>query len=289
VLYLDRPKSKKPFAASAVSYAAAAGAHLGAALAEASNSINRYAAREGASWMFNIRRLQTALTDPVPASDSFDLASKCYPGRLRCGDFAAFIPLDEQRCGLVMIDGGGQGITGMTQAAAIRTAICAALAVSDEALYDPSAMFHALNQLTATSHARQVVPCQFLGIDMTSGKLTYINAGGMPPLLMVAPGRLVTLDQVSLVLGVDADYSYKRARVDLPEKFRVVCYTDGLTESVSATGQAFGDERLHETLLNHDAFDSAGGVLSSVGNAYTSHLATAQTADDATVAVIARG
>jgi serine phosphatase RsbU (regulator of sigma subunit) len=111
----------------------------------------------------------------------------------------------------------------------------------------------------------------------------------MPPLLMVAPGRLVTLDQVSLVLGVDADYSYQRARVDLPERFRVVCYTDGLTESVSATGQAFGDERLHDTLLDRDAFGSADGVLAAVGKAFTAHLATAQTADDALIAVIARG
>jgi serine phosphatase RsbU (regulator of sigma subunit) len=289
VLYVDRPKSKKPFAPSALSYCAAAGAHAGAALAESSRNVVRFAAREGAGWMSNIRQLQTALTDPIPESDSFNLASKCFPGRLRCGDFAAFLPLDEQRCGLVIIDGGGQGITGLTQAAAIRTAICAAISVSDDALYDPAPMFNAINQLMATSRARQVVPCQFVGIDMASGKLTYVNAGGMPPLLMVAPGRLVTLDQVSLVLGVDADYSYQRARVDLPEKFRIVCYTDGLTESVSATGQAFGDERLHETLLDHDAFGSADGVLAAVGKAYTAHLATAQTADDALIAVIARG
>jgi serine phosphatase RsbU (regulator of sigma subunit) len=188
-----------------------------------------------------------------------------------------------------MIDGGGQGLTGLTHAAAIRTAISAAIAVSDDALYDPAPMFNAINQLMATSRARQIVPCQFIGIDMASGKLTYVNAGAMPPLLMVAPGRLVTLDQVSLVLGVDADYSYQRARVDLPERFRVVCYTDGLTESVSATGQAFGDERLHDTLLDRDAFGSADGVLAAVGKAFTAHLATAQTADDALIAVIARG
>jgi len=108
-------------------------------------------------------------------------------------------------------------------------------------------------------------------------------------LLRVAPVRLVSLDQVSLVLGVDGDYSYHLTGAALPEKFRIVCYTDGLTESVSATGQAFGDERLHETLLDHDAFADAGGVLAAISNAFTAHLTTAQTADDALIAVIARG
>jgi hypothetical protein len=43
----------------------------------------------------------------------------------------------------------------------------------------------------------------------------------------------VTLDQSSLVLGVDVDYIYDTTRVDLPEVFRVVCYTDGGNASIS--------------------------------------------------------
>lgn len=123
---------------------------------------------------------------------------------------------------------------------------------------------------------------------MSSGKAAYVNAGGMPPLLMMAAGRLVTLDQVSLVPGVDVDYAYQTTRVDLPESFRMVCYTAGLTESTSAAGEPFGDERLHESLLDREAFAPAPDVLSKIADAWTKHMATAQPADDATVLVVAR-
>ncbi|MCH8828700.1 MAG: SpoIIE family protein phosphatase, partial [Planctomycetes bacterium] len=132
-------------------------------------------------------------------------------------------------------------------------------------------------------------PFAFVGIDMSSGKLAYINAGGKPPLLMVAPGRLVTLDQVSLVVGVDVDYIYQTTHVDLPEAFRVVCCTDGLTEATSAAGEALGDQRLHETLLERDSFTSASDVIAAISSAWTAHMAAAQPEDDALALVVARG
>jgi serine phosphatase RsbU (regulator of sigma subunit) len=88
---------------------------------------------------------------------------------------------------------------------------------------------------------------------------------------------------------VDVDYLYEATRVDLPEVFRVVCYTDGLTEAASAAGQPFGDQRLHERLLDPDAFGSVSDILAGIGNAWTAHLATAQAADDALVLVVGRG
>ena len=214
---------------------------------------------------------------------------KCYPGRARCGDFGDVVHLDEQRCCAIVIDGGGHGITGIVQASAIRMAVRAALSVSDEGLMDPGTIFNAVNQIVAPTRTRQILPCTYVGIDMSVGKLVYINAGGMAPLLMVAPGRLVTLDQSSLVLGVDPDYLYEATRVDLPEVFRVVCHTDGLTEATSAAGEALGDQRLHEVLLDRDSFTSAGDVLARIGNAWTSHLAGAHPDDDALVLVVSRG
>jgi serine phosphatase RsbU (regulator of sigma subunit) len=111
----------------------------------------------------------------------------------------------------------------------------------------------------------------------------------MPPILMIAPGRLVTLDQASLVLGIDTDYVYHAPRVDLPESFRLICHTDGLPEATSTAGQAFGNERLNETLLESNEFGSAETILSTITSAWTTHLTGAQAADDALVVVLARG
>ncbi|MBU0719594.1 MAG: SpoIIE family protein phosphatase [Planctomycetes bacterium] len=289
VLYVDRPASKKPFSAAALQYAMAAGAQVGTMLGEASRRLARSAAREGVAWMTTLRRIQVSLTYPVVSSDSFDVAAKCFPGRARCGDFGDVIHIDEQRCAGLVVDGGGHGVYGLLQATAIRAGVRASLAISDEVLMDPALLFNELNEAVSSSPTRQVIPCTFVGIDMSAGKMVYINAGGMPPLLMVAPGRLVTLDQPSLVLGVDPDYIYEATRVDVPEAFRVICHTDGLTEATSTAGEPLGDRRMHETFLQRSAFAKASEVLARIGNAWTTHLAGAQPDDDALVLVLGRG
>ncbi|MFQ5413267.1 MAG: SpoIIE family protein phosphatase [Phycisphaerae bacterium] len=289
IVYVDRPGGKKAFPASAAPYIAAAGAHLGAQMAEASRKLLNTGLRDAGAWLTTARRLQAALTCEVRGSDTFDVAMTCMPGRVRCGDFCDVIHADEHRCAVVVVDGGGRGTSGLAQAAAICASIRTALTVSDDALMAPAELFDTMNRMVAGSRARQVVPCTYIGIDLASGKAAYINAGGMPPLLMVAPGRLVTLDQASLVLGVDADFTYEATRVDLSDVFRVVCHTDGLTEATNGAGDALGDQRLHDTLLDREAFQGVEAVVEKLRATWQMHLAGAEPDDDAMCVVVGHG
>ncbi|MHC4695283.1 MAG: SpoIIE family protein phosphatase [Planctomycetota bacterium] len=289
ILYVDRPAAKKPFAAAALQYSVAAGAQIGAVLGESARRLTRSAARESVAWMTTLRRVQASLTVEAPSSDTFEVGTKFYPGRARCGDFCDVVHLDDQRCYGLVIDGGGHGIAGIVQSNAIRSAIRAAVGTSDDTLMAPAVIFNEINQMMASLRARQVLPCTYVGIDISAGKLVYINAGGMPPLLMVRPGRLVTLDQPSLVPGVDPEYAYESARADLPEVFRVICHTDGLTEASSGAGEPMGERRLHEALLHRDAFDTVQEVVDRIGQAWNTHLGGAQGDDDTLALVIGRG
>ncbi len=286
VLYVDRPQSKKPFSGAALQYSIAAGAVIGAQVAAASRKLTQSAVREGAAWMTTIRRVQRSL-GPVPASsDAFEVAAKCLPGRVRCGDFCDVMHIDGQRCCLFIVDGGGHGIAGITQACSMMAAVRTALSVSQDALMDPAPMFDELNRMIVAMATRQILPCTYVGIDLSAGKIAYINAGGMPPLLMIGSGRLITLDQPSLVLGVDADYVYEFTRADIPEAFRVICHTDGVPQAVSTAGEPMGDQRLHELLLDRDLFLPAGELLTSITTALETHLSGAQPDDDALVLVL---
>lgn len=289
VLYLDRPVSKKPFGSADVQYALAAGAQIGAVLSDLSRKLVRNAPREGAAWVTTLRRLQVQLSTTVASGPAFQAAAKHYPGRVRCGDFVDVIHADDLRCCVLVIDGGGHGLTGMAQANAIRAALRTAVAVSPEVLMDPSAVLGSLNQMIAESPSRQSFPVTYAGIDLAAGKVMYVNAGGMPPLLLVGPGRLLTLDQPSLILGVDREYLYEPTRVDVPERFRLICHTDGLIEAVNGAGEAVGAQRIHETLLHHDSFSSVTDVLSRIDSTWTTHLAGAPADDDAAVLVVGRG
>lgn len=289
LIYVDRPSSKRPLTAAALQYTMAAGAQIGAMLGEASRRLARFAPREGHAWMTTIRRVQSALTSTVTSNAAFTVAHRLYAGRARCGDFAQVIPLDEQRCCIAVVDGGGHGVTGLAQAVSMLSAIRMAVAVSEDALMDPLDLFHSLNEMIASAPARQVLPCTYIGVDMASGKLSYICAGGRAPVLMVAPGRLVTLDQPSLVLGVDPGYVYEPTRVTLPPRYRLVCYTDGLVDATNTGNEPLGDQRLHEALLEHDAFGSAEEVLTIINGVISAHVGRTQPDDDALAAVIAYG
>ena len=288
VLYVDRPAPRKPFTSAALQYLAAAGAQLGALIGDSLNKLSRSATREGVAWLALLRRLQQSLSTPVAAGDGFDAASKMIPGRSRCGDFVDVVFLDEQRCALLLVDGGGHGVTGIVQANAIRMALRAALSAADETLLDPGGLFAGLSRMIALTQTRQVLPCTYVGIDLAAGKLVYLNAGGMAPLLMVAPGRLVTLDQSALVLGVDPDFAYVGTRADLPERFRLVLHSDGLVEAASVAGEALGDQRLHDALLHREAFTDAAVLAGRITQTFTGHLAGAQSDDDATILVVGR-
>ena len=289
VLYVDRAAAKKPFSSADLQYTMAAGALIGASVAESSRKLVGLAVRESAAWIITLRRMQTALANVVTSSDSFSAATKLYPGRARCGDFVDVVHVDELRCWVLLVDAGGHGVTGLAAASAIRAAVRTALAVSQDALMDPAAVFDEINALMADATARQVLPCTFIGIDLSAGRLAYVNAGGMPPMLMVGPGRLITLDRPALVLGVDRDYAYETTQVNVPDVFRVVCHTDGLTEGANVAGEALGNQRLHETLLDRDSFTSAQDVLGKIHETWTTHIAGSQPDDDALVLVLGRG
>lgn len=131
--------------------------------------------------------------------------------------------------------------------------------------------------------------CIVVGVDLPSGRIAYVNAGGLPPLLMAGPGRLITLDQPSLMLGIDGDYAYEAASVDLPADFRIVCHTDGLTNSANASGEAFGEQRLHELLLDRESFIEPADLAERILEAVSTHRAGHAGDDDATVLVLGKG
>ncbi len=286
VLYVDRPTSKRPFPPAAVQYAIAAGANLGTSVTEASRRLSRGAVREGAAWMTALRRFQTLLTSPVPQSDTFDCAVRCFPGKVRCGDFATIVPIDRQKCYVVVLDGGGHGVMGIIQSQALQSAIRAGIAASPASLMDPANMFKAISRMFASVPARQAIGCVFVGIDLSTRKLSYVNAGGVNPVLLVGPGRIISLDQISLVLGVDKDFGYESRRVDLPESFRLLCMTDGLIEAVNSGGDPMGEKRIHEALVEMDEIPSSAGIMSRLIEVWMAHMGGAAGDDDALALVL---
>jgi len=81
------------------------------------------------------------------------------------------------------------------------------------------------------------------GRAAASGEVEICNAGHCPPLLL--RGHEVThLEATGLPLGMFCDGSYSARRMSLAPGDTLFLYTDGVSESRSASHQEYGDERL---------------------------------------------
>lgn len=285
VIYVDRPSSKKAFAPSAATFLLAAAAHLGGQLAECVRRVARGAVREGAAWMTTLRKTQSLLTHPLTPPENVEVAADRLPGKSRCGDFAG-VTATPRGCGIFMVDGGGHGVAGLAQAHAVESALRTALSEFPATTLDPARVFESINRMIAALPGRQTISCTYVGLDINARKLAYINAGGPAPMIMLEPGRTVTADQASLILGVDKSYRYETAILDLPASFRVVVFSDGVTDATNADGEVLGEKRIRETLESPTGFAAATQVSGILGQLLRSHIGGTAGEDDASWIVL---
>ncbi|MFF7585921.1 PP2C family protein-serine/threonine phosphatase [Kitasatospora purpeofusca] len=88
----------------------------------------------------------------------------------------------------------------------------------------------------------------FAQLDLDTGRLSWVNAGHPPPLLIrahhVVPGVLEAHGELPLGLGPGYEGPRTVHEYQLEPGDRVLIHTDGVTEARSAAGLLFGEERL---------------------------------------------
>jgi len=86
--------------------------------------------------------------------------------------------------------------------------------------------------------------------DLSTHKLTYVNAGHNQPMILRAPsatGGAAALDRLTvggLPLGIMRDARYESGEVLLQSGDRLVIFTDGVVEAENESAQEFGEARL---------------------------------------------
>lgn len=288
VIYADRPTGNQVFKPASVQYLLAAGAIVGSAMAATSKRLNDTIGQQELAWLSSIKRAHEALQSEPPVNDTFDVFQKSNGGMSRCGDFCEVVRVDDHSCLLVLVDAGGQGACGLAQAVSIRTALETAARVYPEHL-DLASVFNMLNERIAQTVGRQLIACLAVVCDLSAGRLSYINAGMPPPVLMVGPGRLVTLDQPSLLLGIDATYLYETTSIEMPSQFRLVSFTDGTIDATNTSAEPFGERRIHDLLLEPASFGPSNHVGTQAHDALQSHAAGQAPEDDTTICVVGHG
>lgn len=174
---------------------------------------------------------RSLLPERLPSLPGLEVAARYQPAASESevgGDWYDVIAMPGGRVGLVMGDVAGKGLAAASMVGRLRSAM-RAYALEGHA---PADVVDRLNQLVWTEvedgHMTTMV---YVVLDPLEGRVTWVNAGHLPPLAVTSDGIARFLDGPSSVpLGVMSYPAYEAAETEMPLGGTVLLYTDGLVE-----------------------------------------------------------
>ena len=188
------------------------------------------------------REVQSGLLpDAPPRLAGYDVAAVNLPTHAIGGDYYDYVPLGEDRIGVVVADVSGKGIP----AALIMATFRAALRTEMRRQADLRKVAARLNQAVLEFRdASRFVTAVCCVLDTASGRLRYVNCGHNPPLWLRGSGASETLRLGGTALGLRAGEAFEAGTLQLAPGDTLVLYTDGVVEPANDTDAEFGVERL---------------------------------------------
>jgi phosphoserine phosphatase RsbU/P len=109
----------------------------------------------------------------------------------------------------------------------------------------------ALNRHVCTTNTSgdRLVTLFYGELDTTTGKMTYVNAGHNPPILLYSDGRRDRLESTAMILGVMADAVVESREVETKAGDRLMLFTDGFPEAFNKRNKEYGEERLTDSFV----------------------------------------
>ncbi len=202
--------------------------------------------------------------------ESLEVHGFCRPARTVSGDYYDFLALHSDKLILAVGDVSGKGISAALLMATIHSAVRAYSLEGVPRLREPVAVGLAgggdlvlaaelkgaeasaanllglLNHQLYESTPQEKYATLFLGVyDGADRRLTYSNAGHLPPILLSEDGSCQYLACGGTVVGLFPDVQYPEATVHLRRGDIFIGYSDGVTEPENDYGE-FGEARLIE-------------------------------------------
>jgi sigma-B regulation protein RsbU (phosphoserine phosphatase) len=215
-----------------------------------------------------------------------DLHGVCRPARSVSGDYYDFLVFHKEAhngvvgrketgVGIAIGDISGKGISAALLMATLHSAVRAYRFASEELVYSESAVaaltasrderggdcdelfqspgriLSLLNRHLYRSTQPEKYATLFLAhYDADSAKLTYSNAGQLPPLVLGPDGSIRRLDQGGTVVGLMDGMHYDEDSFHMQPGDILVAYSDGVTEPENDFGE-FGEERMMEVVARY--------------------------------------
>ena len=221
----------------------------------------------------------------IPTVRGADLYATCRPALLVGGDYYDFLSLPAGRLGIAIGDVAGKGISAALTMASLQASVRAeALRGTDEGTEIVAKVNRLLCDTTPANRYATLFYAQF---DSEAKTLTYVNAGHNPPLLFKSnsSGEVVRLSVGGTVVGLFGESAYHHAVIGLEKGDFVVAFTDGITETMNAADEEWGEDNLIRTGQSSCGL-TAREIVAQIMQAADAFAAGAEQHDDMTVIVL---
>ena len=215
--------------------------------------------------------------------ESFEIYGTSLPALGVGGDYYDYFEMGERRIGITIADVAGKGIAAALLMSTVQASLRCQLISKERPLSD---VVSSMNKLLRSSTGDAGYVTFFLAaFDKVTKRLTYVNAGHNPPMLVrrsvTTPRSADHFDQQKLrlatlrpavvtisdpaatvsekavisllptggpIIGTFLNEPYEQETIQLQPGDTLVVYTDGVTEALNRAEMEFGDARLRSVL-----------------------------------------
>ena len=181
-----------------------------------------------------------------PNRREFDIYATMTPAKEVGGDFYDFFLMDDDHLAVVIADVSGKGVP-----AALFMVIAKTL-IKDhtQSGKPPEEVFTEVNRQLCEANDENLFVTAWMGVlEISTGKLVYVNAGHNPPVIGRKNGETEFLRSRPGFVLAGLDFTkYRAGSLELMPGDLLYLYTDGVTEAMNTAQELYGEERLKRTL-----------------------------------------
>lgn len=192
------------------------------------------------------RNLYPCVFPAFPERKEFEIYTKLEPVRGAGGDFYNFFFTDKNHLCMMIGCVSDSGIP-TTMFAAITTTIMKSYAQMG---YSPARIMAETNNQISNNNRAELDVSAFIGIiNLESGRLTYVSAGDMTPLIKISGQAFEPLPhKKGIRLGAMEHVPYFQQSVGLVQGDMLFLYTAGVPETMDERGNLYTDSYIREQI-----------------------------------------
>jgi sigma-B regulation protein RsbU (phosphoserine phosphatase) len=228
---------------------------------------------------------QRLFPQTLPPVEGLEYDGACRPALGVGGDYYDFLALSGGRLGIAIGDISGKGVPAALLMASLQASVRGQAQSGSANL---ALLMESVNRLVFdASPSNRYATFFYAEYEAGPRRLRYVNAGHNPPMLFRSE-ELLRLETGGPVVGMFRGACYEEAEIQLESGDAIVMFTDGISESMNAADDEWGEEEL--ALAARESLERpAAETIARIMQAADRFAAGAPQHDDMTLVVMKVG